>query len=181
VILKMLVEAMMGEVAPIFEDLSGVDGKIYSTSSFSGKQFLVLVFFGNGCPSCKAAEERLIAIQTEYAPKGVQVILINSNNSSLSPPDTIGEMKKRATVVGYNFPYIKDEKRDFARSMGAITTPHAFILDPDRRLRYRGRIDNARQKSRVTVNDVKNALDDLVSRDSITVKETEPFGCSIVW
>jgi len=177
----MVTELALGDKAPDIGNLPGVDGKNYSTSSFRDKQVLVIVFFGNGCPTCKAAEERLIAIQRDYGEKGVQVLLVNSNNSSLSPPDTFTAMSKRAQENKYNFPYIKDEDRKLARSFGAVTTPHAFLLDRDRKLRYRGRIDNARQVSRVTIHDVKNALDDLLSSREVAVPETQSFGCSIVW
>lgn len=172
---------VLGEKGPPFENLQGIDGKSYSLSSFADKQILVFVFMGNGCPTCKAAEERLIAIQKDYAEKGVQVVLINSNNSSISPPDTLEEMKKRAGENGYVFPYLKDQGAVLARSLGARTTPHAFLLDQDRKLRYAGRIDNARQKHLVTINDVRNALEDLLGGRKVRAPETESFGCSIVW
>ncbi|HEV2138514.1 MAG TPA: thioredoxin family protein [Nitrososphaerales archaeon] len=164
-----------------FENLFGVDGKAYSLSSFDDKQILALVFLGNGCPTCKATEERLISIQNDYGTKGVQVIAINPNNSSISPPDTLEEMKKRSLQYGYNFPYLKDADRQLALSLGARTTPHAFVLDRERVLRYIGRVDNARQKALVTVNDLRNALDDLLSGREVKQKETESFGCGIVW
>jgi thiol-disulfide isomerase/thioredoxin len=164
-----------------FENLECIDGRVYSLSSFGDKQVLVLVFLGNGCPTCKATEERLIALQRDYGPRSVQVIAINPNNSSISPPDTLEEMRKRAREIGYNFKYLKDEDRRLARSLGAQTTPHAFVLDKDRRVRYRGRFDNARQKSLVTVSDVRNALDEILAGMPVTVSETNSFGCSIVW
>ena len=173
--------AVLGQEGPSFENLQGVDGKSYSLSSFDEKQILVLVFMGNGCPTCKAAEERLIAIQKDYAGSGVGVVLVNSNNASISPPDSIEEMTKRANQNGYIFPYLKDEGATLAREFGARTTPHAFILDKERRVRYVGRVDNARQKALVTNNDVRNALDDLIGGTEIRVKETDSFGCSIVW
>lgn len=169
------------EKLPGFENLVAVDGRAYSISSFDDKQILALVFFGNGCPTCKATEERLISIQNDYGAKGVQVIMINSNNSSISPPDTIEEMRKRASQSGYNFPYLKDADMQLARSLGARTTPHAFVLDKERTVRYRGRVDNARQKALVTVNDLRNALDDLLSGREVRQEETESFGCGIVW
>ncbi|HEV2225926.1 MAG TPA: thioredoxin family protein [Nitrososphaerales archaeon] len=171
----------LGERSPGFESLVGVDGREYSLSSFDDKQILVLVFFGTGCPTCKATEERLISIQNDYRERGVQVIMVNSNNSSISPPDTLAEMTKRSSESGYNFPYLKDEDRRLARSLGARTTPHAFVLDRERRVRYRGRVDNARQKALVTVSDVRNALDDLLSGKEVKLKETDSFGCGIVW
>lgn len=171
----------LGEKGPSFESLQGVDGKSYSLSSFDGKQILVFVFMGNGCPTCKATEERLIAVQKDYSENGVQVVLVNSNNASISPPDSIEEMSKRANQHGYTFPYLKDQGATLAREFGARTTPHAFILDEDRRIRYVGRVDNARQKSLVTVNDVRNALDELIGGTEVRVKETDSFGCGIVW
>jgi peroxiredoxin len=171
----------LGEMSPSFENLVAVDGRTYSLASFDDKQILALVFLGNGCPTCKATEERLLSIQTDYGMKGVQLIAINPNNSSISPPDTLEEMRKRALQSGYNFPYLKDEDRQLARSLGAITTPHAFVLDRERVVRYKGRVDNARQKALVTVNDLRNALDDLLSGREVRQKETESFGCGIVW
>jgi peroxiredoxin len=164
-----------------FENLPAVDGRTYSLSDFDGKRILALVFLGNGCPTCKATEERLISIQNDYGVNGVQVIAINSNNSSISPPDTPEEMKKRALESRYNFPYLKDDDRRVASSLGALTTPHAFVLDEERIVRYRGRVDNARQKALVTVNDVRNTLDDLIAGNEVRLKETESFGCGIVW
>ncbi|MDE1853454.1 MAG: thioredoxin family protein [Thaumarchaeota archaeon] len=173
--------AVLGEKGPSFENLRGVDGKNYSLSSFDDKQILVFVFMGNGCPTCKATEERLIAIQKDYSESGVQVVLVNSNNASISPPDSIEDMTKRARQNRYTFPYLKDEGATLARDFGARTTPHAFILDKDRRLRYVGRVDNARQKQLVTINDVRNALDELMRGGEVRMKETDSFGCSIVW
>jgi peroxiredoxin len=172
---------VLGEKGPSFENLRGVDGKSYSLASFDDKQVLVFVFMGNGCPTCKATEERLITIQKDYLGKGVQVVLVNSNNASISPPDTLGEMKKRAEENHYIFPYLKDEGAVLAREFGALTTPHAFIFDRDRKLRYAGRVDNARQKSLVTINDVRNALDDLLISRQVRTPETTSFGCAIVW
>lgn len=172
---------VLGEKVPTFENLQGVDGRSYSLKSFDDKQILVFVFMGNGCPTCKATEERLISIQKDYAERGVQVVLVNPNNSSISPPDTLEEMKTRAEENGYIFPYLKDEGAVLARNFGARTTPHAFVIDKDRKLRYAGRVDNARQKSRVSINDVRNALDDLVGGMQVRNPETESFGCSIVW
>ena len=172
---------VLGEKGPTFENLQDVDGKSYSLASFDNKQILVFVFMGNGCPTCKATEERLISIQKDYAEKGVQLVLVNSNNAPISPPDTLEEMKKRAHENQYIFPYLKDYGAVLARNFGAKTTPHAFVLDKDRKLRYVGRVDNARQASRVTISDVRNALDDLLDGRQVRVPETDSFGCSIVW
>ena len=172
---------VLGEKGPSFENLRGVDGKSYALASFDEKQILAFVFMGNGCPTCKATEERLITLQKDYSDKGVQVVLVNSNNASISPPDTIEEMKKRAEEYHYIFPYLKDEGAVLAKGFGALTTPHAFVVDKDRKIRYAGRVDNARQKSLVTINDVRNALDDLLIGGQVRTPETTSFGCSIIW
>jgi peroxiredoxin len=171
----------LGREAPPFGGLTGTDGRAYSLTSFSDKQVLVIIFAGNGCPTVKAAEERVMAIQSDYRQRGVQILMVNSNNSSISPPDTLKEMVERARERSYNFPYVKDEERALARSLGATNTPHVFVFDAGRKLRYKGRIDNARQVSRVTVNDLRNALDDLLAGKEPRTSETIPFGCSIVW
>jgi len=171
----------LGEEGPSFENLPGTDGKSYSLSSFGDKQVLVLVFMGNGCPTCKATEERLFSIQSDYGKLGVQLVAVNSNNAAISPPDTLEEMRTRARESKYPFPYLKDDGATLARSIGARTTPHAFILDKSRILRYRGRVDNARQKHLVTVHDVRLALEDLIAGRDVAVPDTDSFGCGIVW
>ncbi len=171
----------IGQKARGLEDLRGVDGKSYSLASFKDKKALVVIFSGNACPTAKATDPRIIAIQRDYARKGVQVVMINSNNSSISPTDTMAGMMSRARDSGYNFPYLKDSGHKAARGFGAMTTPHAFILDGERRIRYRGRIDNARELSRVTVNDLREALDDLLSGRAVRNPDNTPLGCSIVW
>jgi peroxiredoxin len=123
----------------------------------------------------------MIKIQRDYLRKNVQLLALNSNNSYLSPADTYAEMVLRVREKGFNFPYVKDEDRTVARAYGAVCTPHVFLLDEERRLRYKGRIDDSRNPERVTVSDLRNAIDDLLADRSVRVSETTPFGCSIVW
>ncbi len=170
----------IGQRAPSFGDLPGVDGKRYSLSSFVDKPILVVIFSCNGCPTVKANESRMIALQKKYASKGVQLIVINSNNSYLSPADTFDEMVKRAEEKHFNFPYVKDDDGSIGQSFGAITTPHVFVLDCDRRLVYKGRIDETRDPARASYSDLENALTELVMNRQVTVPETMPFGCAIV-
>jgi peroxiredoxin len=171
----------IGVGAPDFGYLLGVDGERYSLSSFQDKKLLVLMFVSNGCPTVKACQDRMIRIQKDYSSKNVQLLALNSNNSYLSPADTYAEMVLRGRDKGFNFPYIKDDDRTVARSYGAVCTPHVFLLDEDRRLRYKGRIDDSRNPKRVTVSDLRNAIEDLIASRLVRVSETTPFGCSIVW
>lgn len=170
----------LGDRAPDFRDLLGVDGRRLALLSFDGTSLLAIIFSCNGCPTVKASEERIIALQAAYASRGLQLVAINSNNSYLSPADTYAEMVKRAREKGFNFPYLKDDDGSVGRAYGAISTPHAFLFDQARRLRYRGRIDDSRDPARVTVRDLQNAIDDLLAHQPVRVAETQPFGCAIV-
>ena len=166
--------------APDFRNLPGVDGERYSLSSFADKPVLVLLFSCNGCPTVKAEEERMIAIQEAYAHQGVQLVAINSNNAYLSPADTFPEMMKRAQEKRFNFPYLKDEDGRVADAFGAISTPHIFVLDSGRILRYKGRIDDSRDPAKATYSDLEHALEDVLTHRTVRVPLTKPFGCTIV-
>jgi hypothetical protein len=139
------------------------------------------VFTSNGCPTVRAYEDRLAEIQHCYADRGVQLVAVNANDPYLSPGDSYPAMVARARERGMPFPYLKDVGGEMASAYGAICTPHAFVLDDERRLRYRGRVDNARDPSRVTSPDLVNAIEDLLEGKDPAVAETLPFGCSIVW
>jgi peroxiredoxin len=123
----------------------------------------------------------MIKIQRDYSGNSVQLLALNSNNSYLSPADTYAEMVLKVREQGFNFPYVKDEDRRVARAYGAICTPHVFLLDEERRLRYKGRIDDSRNPERVTVSDLRNAIEDLLANRPLRVSETTPFGCGIIW
>lgn len=170
----------IGERAVDFHDLLGVDGARYSLATFARHPILVVVFICTGCPTVKANEERLIALQERYAKAGAQFVAINANNPYLSPPDTYKEMMRRARDKGFNFPYLKDEDGSVAERFGAISTPHVFVLDAKRRLVYKGRIDDARDPARATSSDLENALRDLSAGEPVAVAQTQPFGCAIV-
>ena len=79
----------------------------------------------------------------------------------------------------YNFPYLKDADQNVAKKYGALVTLHAFLLDRERKLRYRGRIDDSRDPTKVTANDLRNALDDVLTDKAVRVPETRPFACAI--
>jgi peroxiredoxin len=170
----------IGQRAPDFRNLPGVDRERYSRASFADKPVLVLIFTYNGCPTVKAEEERMIAIQEAYAHRGVQLVAINSNNAYLSPADTFPEMIQRAQDKRFNFPYLKDEDGSVADAFGAISTPHIFVLDSGRRLRYKGRIDDSRDPAKASYSDLENALEDVLAQRKVRVPETKPFGCAIV-
>ena len=160
--------------------LPGVDGQSHSLASLAGETATAVIFIGNGCPTVKAYEQRLKTLQSTREDDGVRVVAINSNNPHLSPPDTFGEMVKRASDGNLNFPYLKDEEGRVAEGFGAVCTPHAFVLDRDMNVVYRGRIDDSRLGKHLQ-RDLDNAIADVVSGRPVAVKSTDPFGCSIVW
>ena len=170
----------LGAPAPGF-DLPGVDGRKYTLDSFKDKQVLVVIFSCNHCPYVKAYEDRMVSIQRDYAGKGVQFVVINSNDDKAYPDDSFPEMVKRAREKGFNFPYVRDESQKVVEAYGGVCTPHVFAFDGGRRLRYRGRIDDSKEAAKVTVHDLRNALDDLLAGKEVRVPDTKPFGCSIKW
>lgn len=166
--------------APDF-NLPGVDKKRYSLASFSNKPVLVVIFSCNHCPYVKDYETRMVSIQRDYEAKGVQLVAINSNDDKAYPEDSFPDMVKRAKEKEFNFPYLRDESQKVVEAYGGVCTPHVFAFDSRRLLRYRGRIDDSRDASKVTSPDLRNALDDMVAEKSVRVPDTKPFGCSIKW
>lgn len=152
-----------------------------SLASFASHPIIGIVFICTGCPTVRAFEDRLMALQADRASAGLQLVAINSNNPYLSPTDSLSDMRARARARGYNFPYLKDLDGAVARRFGAICTPHAFVLNAVREVAYQGRIDDQRAPERVTSRDLETAVDDLLAGRSVCVPRTEPFGCAIVW
>ena len=167
---------------PEFRDLRGVDGKAHSTAEYSGKNILVVAFSCNHCPYVRAYEDRIIALQREYGPKGVQVIAINSNETKNYPEDSFDKMVLRAQERGFNFPYLRDEDQSVAEAFGATHTPQFFAFDGERRLRYSGRMDdNWEHPEAVKKTYLRDALDALLGGKEVPVPETYSIGCTIKW
>ncbi len=181
----------IGAQAPNFS-LPGVDGKTYSLSSFADAKVLAIVFTCNHCPTAQAYENRIIQLQKDYASKGVALVAIMPNDPSSIRLDELGytdmgdsfeEMKRRAEERHFNFPYLYDGDTESAsRQYGPIATPHVFIFDQDRKLRYSGRIDDVEKPTKIPNQlDARNAIDALLSGKPVAVQTTKVFGCSIKW
>jgi peroxiredoxin len=181
----------IGAQAPDFK-LLGVDGKMYSLASFKDAKILVIIFTCNHCPTSQAYEERIKKIVTDYKNKGVQVVAISPNSTeglSLSElgytdvSDTYEEMKYRAKDKNFNFPYLYDgETQATSEKYGPVATPHVFIFDKDRKLRYQGRIDDVEKPTKTpNTHDTRAAIDELLANKEVTVKTTKVFGCSTKW
>jgi len=180
----------IGQAAPDFS-LPGIDGRTYSLKDFSDAKILAVVFTANHCPTAQAYEDRIIQLVRDYKEKGIQAVAISPNDpkalrlnelgyTDLS--DTLEEMKIRAKDKGFNFPYLYDgDEQKAAHAYGPVSTPHVFIFDKDRRLRYTGRIDNNERIGKATVHDARNAIEALLAGKPVQVEKTKTFGCSIKW
>jgi len=171
--------------------LKGVDDNMYSLSSFKNAKILVMVFSAPHCPTAQAYEDRLIKIQNDYKKHDVQLVMINPNapesvcfeeHGYTDLGDTFDDMKIRAKDKGYNFPFLNDgETEETSIKYGPVATPHAFVFDKDRILRYVGRIDDSEKIGTETRHDLRNAIEAILSGKEVEVKQTKVFGCSIKW
>lgn len=181
----------IGDPAPDF-NLPGTDGRNHSLSDYSDYSILVLIFTCNHCPTAQAYEDKLIKMVSDYHSRGVGFVAISPNDPdavSLSElgysdlGDDLNDMKIRAKEMSYNFPYLYDgETQEVSLQYGPVATPHVFVFDGERKLRYSGRIDDTedpyvppRQQ------DLKEALDQLLDQQPVKVAQTKTFGCSIKW
>ncbi|KPK59485.1 MAG: redoxin [Planctomycetes bacterium SM23_32] len=171
----------IGERAPDF-DLPGLDGSDYSLDDFSDAEVLVVVFSCNHCPYVIGSEDRMNAFYADYAPKGVAMVAINSNETENHPTDDFDHMKQRAAQKGFRFPYLRDETQETARAYGALRTPHFFVFDEARRLRYTGRMDdNPREEAKATTRELLDAVDALLAGEEVPAAMTNPIGCNVKW
>jgi len=170
-----------GAGAPGFS-LKNVDGNMVSLNDFTGKKAVVAVFSCNHCPYAQSYQNRLISLQKEYGPQGVQFVLINPNDAKKQPQDSYANMQIRAKEKGYPFPYLQDESQQVAKAYGASRTPEAFLIVGSRVV-YRGRIDDNTEENQVKQRDLKNALDLVLAStpEKIDPKQTKAFGCTIKW
>ena len=180
----------IGKKAPDF-DLPGIDGKRYTLASFSGAKVLVFVFTANHCPTAQAYEERIEKLHADFAGRGVQFVLVSPNDplalrldeqgySDLG--DSLEDMKVRARDRGWTFPYLYDgETEAMSRQYGPVATPHVFVFDAERKLRFVGRVDDGENPAKVTTHDTRNAIEAVLAGKPVPVETTKVFGCSVKW
>jgi peroxiredoxin len=170
-----------GSFAPDFM-LTATDGKTYSLSNFSNDKFLVVFFTCNHCPYVKGSDELTKTTALKYQSKKVRFIGINSNSEKTYPEDSFDNMKKRMEEYKFPWLYLYDKDQVVAMEYGALRTPHFFVFDEKRVLVYTGRgVDNPKDSSRVTVNDLERALEELTNGKKISVPVTNPIGCNVKW
>ncbi len=174
----------VGDKAMDFK-LKNVDGKMVSLSDFKSAKGFIVVFTCNHCPFSKLYEDRIIALNSEFASKGYPVIAINPTDALNYPDDSYDNMVSRAKEKNYAFPYLVDENQVIAKSYGATNTPHVFVLQKEKddlTVKYIGAIDdNAQDASQATKHYVEDAVNALLSGKSVPVTQTKAIGCGIKW
>lgn len=177
----------IGSAMPGFGSLRGADGKTYSAEDFAGTQALVVVFSCNHCPYVQAYEDRMIAFQSAYGPKGVQLVAVNANETIHYPEDNFESMVERAKGKGFNFPYLRDDDQKVAEAFGATHTPEFFLFsrapgESVARLRYHGKMDDNYQKPEAVKRAfLKEAVDAVLTGKTVAEPETHSIGCTIKW
>jgi len=170
----------IGSKAPEFT-LPATDGKYYSLSDFSDK-FLVVFFTCNHCPYVIGSDEITRRSAEKYTPLGVQFIAVNSNSKYTYPEDDFPHMVERMKKFRFPWIYLYDESQEVALKYGALRTPHFFVFNKEQELVYTGRgVDNPRDTSKMTVNDLDRALNELINGRKISVPLTNPIGCNVKW
>ena len=179
-----------GSPAPDFA-LPGVDGKTHRLSDFRGSPLLMVMFICNHCPTSQLYEGRMKRLVADYGKKGVAFVAIQPNDPKAvrlselgytDVSDSLEEMKIRAAHREFSFPYLYDgDTQTVSSSYGVQATPHVFLFDKERKLRYEGRIDNSQRESRVKIQDARLALDAVLAGKPVETPHTPAFGCSTKW
>ena len=171
----------IGAKAPNFK-LPATDGKSYSLKDFDAAEILVVFFTCNHCPYVTGSDEVTRRTAERYATKGVAFVGINSNSKVTHPEDDFAHMVERMEEFSFPWKYLYDESQEIALAYGALRTPHFYVFGKDRALLYTGRaLDNPREAEKSTVNDLENALDDILAGKPVRTPLTNPIGCNVKW
>jgi len=163
-------------------DLPATDGRRYKLSDFSKYKYLVIFFTCNHCPYVIGSDEVTRATAEKFIKKNVGFAAINSNSENTYPEDSFSNMVSRMEKHKFPWIYLYDKDQSIAKAYGALRTPHFFVFDETRKLVYTGRgVDSPRDTSRMTVNNLEIALEELTSGKTISIPVTNPIGCNIKW
>ncbi len=177
----------IGSPLPAFGPLPATDGSKVSSTDYAKAKAVVIVFSCNHCPYVQAYEDRMIAFQKEYAPKGVTLVAINSNETVNYPDDDFNGMVRRAAQKKFNFVYCRDETQVVAEAFDATHTPEFFVFGPlpgkeGMYLQYRGKMDdNFKEPAAVKRRYVHEAVDAVLAGKPVKEPETHSIGCTIKW
>ena len=166
----------IGQQAPVWKDLPGIDGKLHGLAEHKSAKLVVVLFIRNNCPIAQAYEERIRGFVEKYAPQGVAVVAINVSNEQ---GEGLEQMQARAKERKFSFPYLRDESQKIGQAYGATNTPHVFVLDQQRRIAYMGAIDDNNQPKLVEEHFLADALTALLAGKPVENSETLQRGCHI--
>lgn len=166
----------VGQKAPQFTELEGVDGKRHSLDDYKDAEVLVLAFLCNSCPVAQAYEERFRNLVRRYRGRKLAFVAINPCGGEA---ENLEKMQQRAEEREFNFDYVADKRQTVARSYGATATPHLFVLDQERRIAYMGAFDSSMDPSKVRHHYLEDAVNALLNGKRPEVVETLQFGCAI--
>jgi peroxiredoxin len=167
----------IGDAAPAWEKLPGVDGKQHSLSDLSSSKAVVVIFTCNHCPVAQACEERIKQLTSDFKDKGVAVVAISV---SRFPADDLPKMQARAKEQGYNFAYLQDASQEIGRKYGATNTPHVFVLNAERKIAYMGAFDDDWQDAEsVKEPYTRWAVEAVLAGKTPEIAETRQQGCTI--
>ena len=171
----------LGQAAPAFR-LLATDGKSYALADFKDAPVLVIFFTCNHCPFVIGSDEVTRSTAGKFAARGVKFVGINSNSKLTYPEDDFPHMVARMQTQKFPWLYLYDESQEVARAYGALRTPHFFVFNAARKLVYTGRgVDSPRDKSRMKVNDLDRALEEICADRPVSVPVTNPIGCNVKW
>ena len=172
----------LGTTAPEFQ-LTNVDGRQVSLRDFADAPALLVIFLCNHCPFVVHVAQELAELAREYQARGVAVVGINSNDVGTHPADSPERMVAEAEARGYTFPYLYDETQSVANAYRAACTPDFFVYDKQRKLVYRGQLDDSRPDNGIlaTGRDLRAALDAVLAGKPVEEKQRASLGCNIKW
>lgn len=171
----------IGDQAPDF-NLPATDGNTYNLNDFADAEVLVVFFTCNHCPYVIGSDDVTRRTAEQFSDQGVRFVGINANSKHTYAEDDFDHMVERMQEHAFPWVYLYDEAQDVARAYGALRTPHFYVFDRERTLIYTGRaVDNPRDASQITVNDLDRALTEHLAGQPLSVPQTNPIGCNVKW
>ena len=163
--------------------LPNVDGSTVALADVAGAHGTLVMFICNHCPFVKHVADQLAALGRDYAPRGIGIVAISSNDVASHPADSPEQMVHEAEERGYVFPYLYDEAQDVAKAYHAACTPDFFLFDGSRKLVYRGQLDASRPGNGIPVTgaDLRAALDSVLAGRAVATDQAPSLGCNIKW
>lgn len=173
----------LGTQAPNFQLPDAVSGKTISLDTFAGKQALLVMFICRHCPFVKYVQAELAQIGKDYADSHLAIVAISANDAANYPDDAPDKLKQMATELGFTFPFCYDESQETAKAYTAACTPDFFLFDRDRKLIYRGQLDDSRPSNSqpVTGKDLRAAIDAVLAHSTVSPDQKPSIGCNIKW